>query len=153
MFRLVVALLLALTVGWKVALSITDNPDDNFKPILVEFLVRHHFAISEAKDTDFMSTLKAVAGDCRLLVTRTDAQGTNHDIIQDFVSADDDLFFVFRRAIYTSLPTRSIVTEQYWSRFLRKMGFEHPDTPILAVVASARCNAERLPWHEFLPSV
>jgi hypothetical protein len=151
MFRLVVALLLALTVGWKVALSLTDDPDDNFKPMLIEFLVRHHFAVSEAKDTDFMLTLKAVAGDCRLLVTRADAQNANYDIIQEFASPDDDLFFVFRRAIYTSLPTRSIVTEQYWSRFLRKMGFEHPDTPILAVVASARCNAERLPWHEFLP--
>jgi hypothetical protein len=151
MFKLVVALLLALTVGWKVALGLTDYSDDNFKPMLIEFLVRHHFAVSEAKDTDFMSTLKAVAGDCRLLVTRADAQGANRDIIQDFVSPGDDLFFVFRRAIYTSLPTRTTVTEQYWSRFLRKMGFEHPDTPILAVVASARCNAERLPWYEFLP--
>ena len=96
--------------------------------------------------------LKAVAGDCRLLVTRTDAQVWKQDIIKDFVSADDRVFFVYRQAIYTNLPTWSIVANQYWSRFLRKIGFKHPDRhPIFAVIASARCNAERLPWHEFLP--
>ena len=52
MFRLVVALLLALTVGWKVALGLTNNrgEHDDFKPVLIEFLVRHHFAVFEAKD-------------------------------------------------------------------------------------------------------
>ena len=128
MFRLVVALLLALTVGWKVALSLTNNPvdHDDFKPMLIEFLDRQHFAVTEANDIDGVSTLKAVAGDCRLLITRMDARGWNHDMIQDFASADDRVFFVFRRAIYTNPPTWSIVTDHYWSRFLREIGFKHP---------------------------
>ena len=127
MFRLVVALLLALTVGWKIALSLTNNPveRDDFKPVLVEFLVRQHFAVSEANDIDGMSTLKAIAGDCRLLIAEMDAKAGTTNMIQDFASADDRIFFVYRRAIYTSLPTWSIVANQYWSRFLRKIEFKH----------------------------
>ena len=40
MFRLVMAMLLALTVGWKVALGLTYNAGKDFKPVLVEFLAR-----------------------------------------------------------------------------------------------------------------
>ena len=72
--------------------------------------------------------LKAIAGDCRLLVTK-DAQGSNHDIIQQFATVDDRVFFVYRGAIYTSLPTWSAATDQYWSRFLRKIPFNMPMTP------------------------
>ena len=54
-------------------------------------------------------------------------QVAKHNIIQDFVSADDGIFFVFRQAIYTNLPTWSIVADQYWSRFLRKIEFESLD--------------------------
>ena len=149
MFRLMMAMLLALTVGWKVALGVTDDADKDFKPMLVEFLVHHDFAVSEA---NYIDGIKAVAGDCRLLITQN-AQSWNHDIIQDFASADDRVFFVFRGAIYTSLSTWSAAANQYWLRFLRKIPFIHADdTPIVAVIASAHCNAERLPWHELPPS-
>ena len=152
MFRLVMAMLLALTVGWKVALGLTYNAGKDFKPVLVEFLVHHHFAVSDAKDIGEMSILKAIAGDCQLLIAKTDAQDSQRDIIQDLASADDRVFFVFRREIYTSLPSWLAVTNEFWSRFLRKISFKHADdTPIVAVIASAHCNAERLPWHELLP--
>ena len=152
MFKFIMAMLLALTVGWKVAIGLTDNAEKDFKPMLVKFLVRHHFAVSEVNDVDDMSILKAIAGDCRLLVTK-DAQGWNHDIIQQLATVDDRVFFVFRRAIYTSLPTWSAAANDYWLRFLRKIPFIHADdTPIVAVIAPARCDAERLPWHELSPT-
>jgi hypothetical protein len=155
-FRLVVALLLALTVGWKIALSLTNNPIDHhdFKTVLVEFLERQHYAVIGANDSiDGGPTLKAAAGDCRILIAEMDAGGWNHDMVQDFATADDRVFFVFRGAIYTRPPTWSSVTDHYWSRFMREIGFKHPDSPIVGVIASTRCNAERLPWHEFMPSV
>jgi hypothetical protein len=150
MFRLVVALLLGLTVGWKVALSLTNNREerDDVKSALVEFLVRQHFAVFEAND---INGVEATADGCRLRITGT--QVWNQDIIKDVASADDHVFFVYRQTVYTNLPTWSIITNQYWSRFLGKIEFRHlGDSPIIAVIASAHCNAERLPWHEFLPS-
>ena len=154
MFRLVVALLLALTVGWKIALSLTNNPvdRDDVKTVLVEFLERQHYAVTEANGSiDGVPILKAAAGDCRLLIAEMDTSGWNHDMVQDFASADDRIFFVFRGTTYTKPPTWSSVTDHYWSRFLREIGIKRPENPIVAVISSARCNAERLPWHEFLP--
>jgi hypothetical protein len=151
MFRLVVALLLALTVGWKVALGLTNNrgEHDDFKPALIEFLVHQHFAVSEARN---INGVEAIAGDCRLLIG-TDIRVWKQDIFKDFASADDHVFFVYQQAVYANLPTWSVVANQYWSNFLRKIEFKHPtDSPVFAIIASARCNAERLPWHEFLPS-
>jgi hypothetical protein len=152
MFRLVVALLLALTVGWKVAVGLTNNRGerDDFKSVLIEFLVRQHFAVFEAKDVD---GVEAIAGDCRLRITWTDIKVWKQDIIKDVASPDDRVFFVYRQAVYTDLPTWSIVANQYWSNFLRKIEFKNPiDSPAFAIIAPARCNAERLPWREFLPS-
>lgn len=152
MFRLIMALLLAVTIGWKVAINLTDNADKDFQPILVEFLVRLHFAVDEINNVDDMSIVKAVAGQCRLLVTK-DAQGWNHDVIQQLASADDHVFFVFRGAVYKSLPTWSAAANEYWLRFLRKIPYmQTANTPILAVIASPRCNAEQLPWHELPPA-
>jgi hypothetical protein len=150
MFKLVVVMLLALTVGWKVAVNLSDNATDDLKPLLVEFLAHHHFVVS---DSDGMTMLKAVEGDCRLLIARADPRGSNHDIIQDIASADDRVFFVYNRAVYTSLPTWSIVADEYWSRFLRKMKLKpNAHNPIIAVIESAGCKADRLPWHDFWPS-
>jgi hypothetical protein len=153
MFRLVVAFILALTVGWKISLGLTINPGrhDNFKPALTEFLVRHHFAVFDA---NHINDVEAVAGDCRLLISWTDIRVWKEDIIKDVASADDRAFFVYRQAVYMDLPTWSIVANQYWSNFLRKIKFKPPlDSPVFAIIAPARCNAERLPWHDFLASV
>jgi hypothetical protein len=152
MFRVVVALLLALTVGWKVALSLTNNriERDGFKPALVDFLVRQHFAVFEANDIN-VNGMEAIADGCRLRLI--EAQVWKQNIIKDVASADERIFFVYRQTVYTNLPMWSIVANQYWSRFLRKIEFKSStDSPIIAVIASARCNAERLPWHEFVPS-
>ena len=47
MFKLAMTMLLALTVGWKVAVGLPDNANNDFKSMLVEFFVRHHFVVSE----------------------------------------------------------------------------------------------------------
>src|ERR1700750_2014193 len=101
MFRLVVALLLALTLGWKIALGVINYRDerDDFNLILVEFLVRQHFAVF--KDGDIKG-MKAVASDCRLLITREETQAWNEDTIKSFASADDRVFFLYGRTIYTT---------------------------------------------------
>jgi hypothetical protein len=153
MFRLVVTFILALTVGWKVALGLTNNPGrhDNFKPALTEFLVQHRFTVFDA---NHINGVEAVAGDCRLLISWTDIRVWKEDIIKDVASVDDRVFFVYRQAIYSDLPAWSIVAYQYWSNFLRKVELKHPvDIPVFAVTAPTRCDAERLPWHELQPSV
>ena len=153
MFRLVVALLLALTLGWKIVLGLANSPvdRDDSKNMLIEFLERQHYAVTETNGSmDGLSVIKAAAGDCRLLISEIKSGGWNHDIVQAFAPANERVFFMFRGAIYTRPPTWLSVADHYWSRFLREIGVNHPDTPIFAVIASAHCDAERLPWHDFL---
>jgi hypothetical protein len=152
MFRLVAGLFLALSVGWKIALGLTNNQgkQDDFKPVLIDFLARQHFAVSDAND---FGGVEAIAGDCRLRIIWTEIRAWKQDTIKDIASADDRVFFVYRQVIYPDLPTWSIVANQYWSNFLRKIELKHPiESPILAVIAPARCNAEQLPWHELMTS-
>jgi hypothetical protein len=40
------------------------------------------------------------------------------------------------------------VSDFLWSRFRRELGFKTEPSPILAVVATRNCEAERLPWNE-----
>ena len=81
MFRLVVGLILALTVGWKIALGLTNNQGghDDFKPVLIDFLVRQHFAVFDANDT---GGVDAIAGDCRLRKSPGRSESGNRTLLR-----------------------------------------------------------------------
>jgi hypothetical protein len=70
----------------------------------------------------------------------------------DLVKTMDHVFIVYRGMIYTQQPTWLTVTHHWWSKYLRKLGLAGHEMPVIAVAATASCNAERLPWAEFRAS-
>ena len=90
MFRLVVASLLALTVGWKVALTLTNTRDerDDFKPALIELLVRS----SGFRRAEIHTAWDGNRGRLPVVISGRDNQVWNQDIIKDFASADTRRF-------------------------------------------------------------
>jgi hypothetical protein len=74
--------------------------------------------------------------------------GWDRDQIQRYADAEDRIFVVFRGRVYFNQPTFRTVFDALYSRFQRELGFRAQPNPVLAVVAKANCDAERLPWDE-----
>ena len=153
--RLCALILLVLTLGWKVAISHgvfneleTKKTDDQRK--IAEFLVRQHFttAVSEKTTTDLL-VIRATAGACRMLVIESSYDGSDRDrIMRRYVSGTDTVFVVFGGRIYAEQPTLLTVSDFFWARFQRQLGLRAEAAPVLVVIATKSCEAERLPWSE-----
>ena len=140
-----IALLLPLTLAWK----LTVGPDESAQrnKSIIEFLVRQKF---EAVETDLngMLAIRAAAGMCRILVLRASPIGSDGDLIRDLAAATDRIFTIFRGRVYAEGPNWLIMLGHLKSRFLHRLGLVHHVSSVIAVVASASCDAEQLPWDE-----
>jgi hypothetical protein len=146
------SLALALTLGWKVAarlgqFAMPSEPDARLR--VAEFLTRQHFAVSvSAQVEEGRPMVSASAGPCRMLIVSSPATGSDRDLTRRLVSGADRFFVVFRGQVYPEQPTWLTVPDHLWSRLRRELGWDVQATPVLSVIASASCEAERLPWNE-----
>ena len=145
-FKWFIILLVPLTFGWKLVGG--DQTSSKSKLNMIEFLSRHKFGITEQVIVAGMPVIDARAGACRMTVVEASPDGSSRDIIRHILGTTGHQFIVFRGNIYTKQPTWLTITDQLWSRSLRKLGFARRDAPVVAVSATARCDAERLPWYE-----
>jgi hypothetical protein len=149
---LVVALLLPLTLGWKLAVRPTnlgDLPDRHVQQQVTMFLAKQRFSVLAAdKVEEGQPMLRATSGTCRLLAAKSPAMGWDRDLIRRHSAQDDDVFTVFRGRIYSEQPTWLTVPNFLWARFRRELGLRVSAEPVLAIVATKICGAERLPWAE-----
>jgi hypothetical protein len=146
----VLLLLLPVTLGWKVAARSGEVRDVRAKDV-AEFLTRQHFIVSEQGQQgqfEGKPVVRASVGACRMLVAQLSAIGWERDAIGRNVSSMDEAFVVFGGKIYREQPTWLTATDFLWSRFQRELGLRVQGTPLLAVIASRSCEAERLPWSE-----
>jgi hypothetical protein len=81
-----------------------------------------------------------------LLITFSPALGWDRDLIRRTAEPDDHVFVVFRGKVYAEQPTWLTVPLFLWARFQRELGFQALAEPALAIIATAICNAEQLPW-------
>jgi hypothetical protein len=151
-FKWCVLLLLALTLGWKLAVRPSDSGELKEKEAqrkIAEFLVRQHFTVAVSdKMVEGQPAIRATAGTCRMLVAKSPANGWDRDQIHRHATAADQVFVVFAGRIYAEQPTWLTVPDFLWARFRRELGLKAQPTPVLAVIASTSCAAERLPWNE-----
>jgi len=144
---LVLALL--LTLGLKLVVrpdrSAASAPDVQQK--VAEFFLRQRFTVV-LPDRTGEGMLRASAGPCRILVANSDPIAWDSDAIRRNAMAADHVFVVFRGRIYQDPPTWLTVPDFLWSRFQRELGLRAHAAPLLAVIATTSCNAERLPWGE-----
>jgi hypothetical protein len=149
---LVLVVLLAFTLGWKVAArSVAGEQltERNVQAAVAEFLVRQHFDVSiSERAEEGKPAVVANSGACRLLVAKSPALGWDRDLIRRYADIEDRVFVVFRGRIYSDQPTFLTVFDALLTRFRRELGFRVEPSPVLAVVARMSCDAERLPWEQ-----
>jgi hypothetical protein len=153
-FKWFIALLLPLTLAWKLVPSV-EFPEDsnNLKNKILEVLAQHQFAVTVTDDSVTLLTelpiIHATRGSCHMLVAKASPYGFDRDYIRHLdKNTADHMFFVFRGKIYAEQPTWLTAFNERWSTLLRKLGFAAHEPPVLAVVANTACDAEQLPWNE-----
>ena len=144
-------LALPLTLGLKLVvrpdLSMASETDVQQK--VAEFFRRQHFAVALADRTgggQYM--LRASAGPCRILVAKSDPVAWDSAAIRRNATDGDRVFVVFRGRTYEDQPTWLTVPYFLWSRLERELGMRAQAAPLLSVIATESCDAERLPWSE-----
>src|SRR5262249_23514714 len=114
-----------------------------------EFLVRQHFSVVVSGNAgEGQPILRATAGACRMLIIESPPIGWNRDQIRRYATADDRVFVVFGGTTYAEHPTWQSVLNNLWARLWRELGYNTQATPVLVVIATATCEADRLPWSE-----
>jgi hypothetical protein len=143
----VIALLLPLTLLWKVAAS-TEEPFE-LKDKLVAFLVDHKYdVVTLDEQIEHTPVLRATADKCRMLVMEVSPDGWQRDLVRSRAQASDDVFFILRGKVYGDQPIWLTVGTGLWSRVMQKLRLYRYTTPVVAVIASEPCHAEQLPWIE-----
>jgi hypothetical protein len=144
-FKWGIALLLALTLAWKFAGRGAE--DGHPERRVFEFLIHHGFdvALTENVRGDIIIATSAA---CQVRIAKASYDGDNRDLIRSLATESDRIFYVFQGRQYLEQPVWLTVSNRLWTRFLSELGFERAEEPILAVIASQQCDAERLPWVE-----
>ena len=150
-FKWFTALLLTLTLAWKLVAGIegADNTND-LRDKVLKFLAQHRFevAVTGRLVGSDMPIISAARGSCHMQVAKASAFGWDRDLIRSLATnASENLFIVFQGRIYDEQPTLQTAFNELWSKFLRQLGFEHA-TPVLAVMATEVCDAKHLSWDE-----
>jgi hypothetical protein len=145
-----IILLLPLTLGWKLTVHLDDPSELN--DTLVEFFARHDFDVTVTEEyMDYLHqspVVQAVAGGCRVRAGKISTDGENWALPRRLAKPTDRVFVVFQGRVYPAPPSSLSAVNGLWSRFLREMGLVRHQTSLFAVMASASCHAENLPWQE-----
>lgn len=149
-FKWVLIVLLPLTLSWKLVARTqhsTDLSDKEVQQRVAEFLARQYFAVERTEQlAEGQPLLRATAGPCQILVSRSPALGWDRELVRRYASGGDRIFVVFAGRMYSEQPTWLTVPDYLWARLRRELGFKAQASPVLSVVAKPVCEAERLPW-------
>jgi len=138
-------LLLPLTFVWKLTVKTDDSTQ--LKDTVTRFLVLQKFEVSDNKpEINGMPVIRAMTKTCRIFIMRASPDGWTRDLINEFGTATDHIFIVFRGKIYDEQVSWRIIVGYLQSRILHRLGLVPHTSAVIAVVAAPACDAERLPW-------
>jgi len=149
---LLLLVLVPLSFGWK--LAVQHEGSDGFEERadylkVADFLVRQRFTVSVAEKLEAgVPKIQGTAGACRLLVAKSDPDGSDRDRIRGYKTALDTIFVVFGGRTYAEQPTWLTTFDSLWSKFRRELGLDAHATPVFVVIATKSCGAEQLPWQQ-----
>jgi hypothetical protein len=144
--------LIALTLGlkwvWWVGRQVEPSEKDTQLRV-ADFLVRQHFSVSLSQEArEGTPTIRATTPVCRMLVVDSPVIGWDRDVVRRAATAADRVFVVFQGRVYPEQPTWRIAFDFLRARLLRGMGVRVDTAPLLTVIATTSCDAERLPWNQ-----
>ena len=146
-FKWSLVFLIPLTFTWKLVAQYPASHE--MRGRIVQFLTIHGFNVSEQTLVESVPIMHATKGDCSMIVAEASADGSTRDVMRHVSATMDQHFVVFRDKIYDEQPIWLTVTEDWWSRYLRKVGIaQQPEVPPIMVAATHSCAAEQLPWVE-----
>jgi hypothetical protein len=146
-FKWLLLLLLLLSLGWKSVIQIDYS--NNFEDKMRSFFIRNHFMVTVSEELiKDHRTFRATKAACLMLVTGVSHRGWERDLMNKVATAREQVFIVFAGKIYAEQPTWLTVLDFLWYKVLSELGFKVFPTPVIAVIATKSCDAERLPWYE-----
>jgi hypothetical protein len=149
--RWLLILALPLTLGAKLMVrpDLSAPSAKDIQQKVAQFLDRQHFSIALADQLgEGKIMVRAGAGACRMLVANPSPMASDREIIRINATPADHVFVVFRGKTYKDQPTWLTVPYFLWSRLKRELGLPSRPAPLLTVISTPSCNAERLPWDE-----
>jgi hypothetical protein len=144
-------LALPLTLGLKLVVRPDQSvpSETEVQQKVAEFFRRQHFTVALSDGVgEGQYMLLASAGPCRILVAKSDPIASDSAALRRSATDGDRVFIVFRGRTYEDQPTWLTVPYFLWSRLMRELGMRAEALPLLSVIATAGCGAERLPWSE-----
>lgn len=145
-FNWLLVLLIPLTFSWKLMAKPPASHEMQGK--VIRFLTVHGFGVTEQSRLDGLSIVRATRDDCRIVVAEASPDGSTRDLMRYVAATMDQFFVVFRGDIYDEQPTWLTVTQDWWTRYLHKLGLSAAEAPPIMVAATRSCAAEQLPWAE-----
>ncbi len=147
-FKWFIAILLPLTLAWKVV-GAADAGDPALKNKIIELLAQHQYEVATSYDVvTKMLVVRGSKGSCRLLVAPVTTIGGDYDYIRHLAGdATENIFVLSQGNLYTDQATWATLFNELRARFLRKFGLGHASV-VLAVAATPACDAQQLPWNE-----
>jgi NAD-dependent oxidoreductase involved in siderophore biosynthesis len=149
-FKWFIAILLPLTLAWKlVGIGYAEDTTD-LKNKIVEVLLRRQYEVATSDHVlRTILLIRATKGSCRLVIAKASAFGDDRDYIRHLAgSAAETTFIVFRGKVYAEQPVWATALSELWWHLLRKCGFSRRVPAVLAVAATTACAAQQLPWSE-----
>ena len=151
MLKWFMILALPLTLGSKLIArpDLSAPSEKDVQQRVAEFLVRQHFTVAlsdQAGEGQVM--IRAGAGACRILVANASPIASDSAAIRRNATVADRVFVVFRGRTYQDQPTWLTVPYFLWARLQREVGLRAHTAPLLVVIETVTCDAERLPWGE-----
>jgi hypothetical protein len=145
--RLVVAAVLALTVGLKAASTrAVPAPDVELFASRAEALLQDAGFRTGRTVRPFGTVLFGRRGDCTLMVADYLPQGTFAEPIGRLGQSAGPLLYYWRGGIGETAPRLGPLIEYYIGRELRRVGFSPPRHPILALAGSQSCDLVAMDW-------
>jgi hypothetical protein len=170
---LLLALLLALSVGVKLGLDASEYGNDSeqsaAKRVVTAFLAHHGFQIGAyedntqlpedntqlpedntqlPEDNTQLSLVAAVRGVCRLRIAIVSPRGWHRDIVRRLAEPDSRVFFVADGAVYQDQPIWRTRAYFYWRQLNGLSGRRLPAELTLGVIQSAECDWLDASWSE-----
>lgn len=147
-FKSFIAILLPLTLAWKLASAGYAEDTTTLKSKIVEVLTQHQYKVAISEPPLGAMLIDATRGACRLTIAQASSFGEDRYYIRHLLgNVAKTNFVVFQGKVYKEQPVWATAASELWSQFLRKLGFARNVPVVLAIAATTACDAKNLPWN------